>query len=204
MNASRFFAMMFGILVLGAVVLGGCAYSGYNRAVRYDEAVKNGWGDVENQLQRRYDLIPNVVETVKGYAAHEKELFENIAEARTRYFSAGNRDAKVQAANQLESVLSRLLVLKETYPELKANQGFLALQDQLEGSENRLAVARKRYNDAVGTLNTYARGLLGRLFCSWAGVEPAEYFKSDEAAKKAPDVKFTRATIGSQGARRAA
>ncbi len=204
MNASRFFAMMFGILVLGAVVIGGCAYSGYNRAVRYDEAVKSGWGEVENQLQRRYDLVPNVVETVKGYAAHEKELFENIAEARTRYFSADKPGDKVQAADQLEGALSRLLFLQEKYPDLKANQGFLALQDQLEGTESRIAVARKRYNDAVSTLNSYARGLLGRIFCSWAGVQPAEYFKADEGAQKAPEVKFTHATIHSHRARRAA
>lgn len=178
------------VLIGGALLFGGCAISGYNKAVNLNEDVKNKWAQVENQLQRRYDLIPNLVETVKGYAGHEKEVFENIAAARTKYFSAGTRDEKVEAASGVERALSRLLVLREQYPDLKANQNFMSLQAQLEGTENRLSVERKRYNDAVTALNKYTRQFFGRMFTSWAGVEPAEYFKVEEGAKEVPKVKF--------------
>lgn len=179
------------VIVGGALLFGGCAYTGYNKAVGLDEDVKNKWAQVENQLQRRYELIPNLVETVKGYASHEKELFENVANARTKYFSAGTPADKAEAATGVERALSRLLVLRETYPDLKANANFLSFQAQLEGTENRLSVERKRYNDAVTTLNKYSRQLLGRMFTSWAGVGPAEYFEMDEAAKAAPRVDFS-------------
>ncbi len=163
---------------------------GYNKAVQYDEAVKSSWGQVENVLVRRFDLIPNLVETVKGYATHEKELFENIAAAKTQYFQAKGVAEKAQIAGQLEGFLSRLLVLREQFPELKANEGFLKLQDQLEGTENRITVERNRYNDAVRQLNTYARSFFGRFFCSLAGVGKAEYFEASEEQKAAPKVKF--------------
>jgi hypothetical protein len=107
------------------LVVGGCAYSGYNKAIRFDESVKSSWAQVENVLQRRYDLIPNLVETVKGYAEHEKTIFTDIAESRTKYFQAGNQAEKVEAANGVERALSRLLMLKETYPDLKAQANFL-------------------------------------------------------------------------------
>jgi len=178
------------VLVIVALILGGCAYGGYNRAVRLDESVKSSWAQVENVLQRRYDLIPNLVETVKGYAAHEQEIFTAVAESRTKYFQAGSQTEKVEAANGLERALSRLLVLNEKYPELKAQANFLALQDELAGSENRIAVERKRYNDAVRDLNTYCRGFLSRMYCGWAGVKSAEYFETPEAAKQAPKVDF--------------
>jgi LemA protein len=178
------------VILVVAVVLGGCAIRGYNRAVTMSEAVDATWAQVENQLQRRYDLIPNLVETVKGYATHERELFEHIADARTQYFQAGARSDKINAATQLEGFLSRLLVLREQYPELKANESFLKLQDQLEGTENRIAVERKRYNDAVREVNTYRRQLLGRIFCNWAGVEAATYFEAPQAAQTAPAVRF--------------
>ncbi len=164
--------------------------SGYDNVITMDEAVKAQWAQVENQLKRRYDLIPNLVETVKGYAKHEKELFENIANARTKYFQAGSVKGKVRAANQLEGFLSRLLVLRETYPQLKANQSFLKLQDSLEGTENRIAVERKRYNDSVRQLNTYVRTFFGRFFATFAGVSNAEYYEIPEGEKAAPGVKF--------------
>ncbi len=179
-----------GLMCVGALIIGGCAYSGYNKAIRLDESVDSGWAQVENVLQRRFDLIPNLVETVKGYAGHEKEIFTDIANSRTKYFSAGSRDDKVAAANGLERALSRLLVLKEAYPDLKAQAGFLDLQTQLEGTENRIAVERKRYNDAVRELNTYCRGLLGSVFSGWAGVDSAEYFEITEEAKEVPKVDF--------------
>lgn len=164
--------------------------SAYNKAITYDEAVKNAWGQVENQLTRRFDLIPNLVNTVKGYAKHEKELFTHLADARTKYFNAKGPAAKAKAASHLEGFLSRLLVLQERYPDLKANEGFLKLQDQLEGTENRIAVERKRYNDAVKALNIYARGLFSRMACSIAGVGKAEYFEAPEEKKENPKVEF--------------
>jgi LemA protein len=179
-----------GVILLFAFMTFSWFRSGYDRIITMDEGVKAQWAQVENQLKRRYDLIPNLVETVKGYAKHEKELFENIAEARTKYFQAGSVKDKVQAANQLEGFLSRLLVLRETYPELKANQSFLKLQDSLEGTENRIAVERKRYNDAVRQLNTFIRTFFGRFFATFAGVSSAEYYELPEGEGETPKIKF--------------
>ena len=145
---------------------------------------------MDTVLVRRFDLIPNLIETVKGYASHEKELFENIANAKTQYFAAQGVAGKAQAANQLEGMLSKLMLLREAFPELKANQGFLKLQDQLEGTENRIAVARKRYNDSVRKVNTYKRSFFGRMFCNMAGVEQGEYFKATEEQTTVPKVSF--------------
>ena len=162
----------------------------YNNVVKMDEEINAQWAQVENQLKRRYDLIPNLIETVKGYAKHEKELFENIAEARTKYFQAKDVKGKIAASNQLEGVLSRLLLLREAYPELKANESFLKLQDSLEGTENRIAVERKRYNDAVKVLNTYRRTVFGRFIAAIAGVSAGEYYEIPEGEAETPKVKF--------------
>ncbi len=180
------------LIALAAVLLGGffVVWGGYNKAIRLDEAVKGRWAQVETVLVRRFDLIPNLIETVKGYASHEKELFTHIADARTKYFQAGSIAGKAKAAGQLQGFLSRLLLLREQYPQLKANQNFLKLQDQLEGTENRIAVERKRYNEAVRAVNTYARSFFGRSFCGMAGVEKAEYFEATEQQKAPPKVKF--------------
>jgi LemA protein len=183
------------LIILGVILLVGFigfrwVISGYNRVIVMDENVKGKWAQVENQLKRRYDLIPNLVETVKGYAKHEKELFENIAEARTKYFQAKDVKGKIEGANRLEGVLSRLLLLRETYPELKANQSFLKLQDSLEGTENRIAVERKRYNEAVQFLNTFIRTFFGRFFAVMAGISNAEYYEIPDAEKETPKVKF--------------
>lgn len=177
------------ILVVGFMLLG-TIISGYNRVITMDENIKGKWAQVENQLKRRYDLIPNLVETVKGYAAHEKELFENIAQARTLYFQAKDVKGKINASNQLEGVLSRLLLLQERYPVLKANESFLKLQDSLEGTENRISVERKRYNESVQILNTYIRTFMGRFYAMVAGVQSAEYYKVPEAEQAVPTVKF--------------
>jgi len=176
--------LLFAILVIGRII------GGYNTVIDMDENVKGKWAQVENQLKRRYDLIPNLIETVKGYAKHEKELFENIAEARTKYFQAKTVKDKVESANRLEGVLSRLLFLQERYPVLKANQSFLKLQDSLEGTENRISVERKRYNDAVQGLNTYIRTFLGRFFATLASVSKAEYYEIPESEKAVPKVAF--------------
>jgi LemA protein len=178
------------VLVVLLLTIFFAVWGGYNKAVRFDEAVQARWAQVETVLVRRFDLIPNLVETVKGYATHEKELFENIAEARTKYFQSPSIAQKAQSASQLQGFLSRLLVLREQYPELKANQNFLKLQDQLEGTENRIAVERKRYNEAVRAVNTYARSFFGRSFCSMVGVEKAEYFEAAEEQKVTPKVNF--------------
>ena len=162
----------------------------YNKVIAMDENVKASWAQVENQLKRRYDLIPNLMETVKGYAKHEKEIFENIAEARTKYFQAKDIKEKVQASNQLEGVLSRLLMLKETYPQLKANESFLKLLDSLEGTENRIAVERKRYNESVQMVNTYRRTFMGKFIAALAGVSAAQYYDIPEAQAEVPKVKF--------------
>jgi LemA protein len=179
-----------GIVVLVGVMAIGNIISGYNRVITMDENVKGKWAQVENQLKRRYDLIPNLVETVKGYASHEKEIFENIAQARTQYFQAKDVKGKINASNQLEGVLSRLLLLQERYPVLKANESFLKLQDSLEGTENRIAVERKRYNDSVQILNTYIRTFLGRFYATIAGVSSATYYQVPETEKAVPKVKF--------------
>jgi LemA protein len=163
---------------------------GYNRVVAMDENVKGSWAEVENQLKRRYDLIPNLIETVKGYASHEKDLFQYIADARTKYFSAKTVKDKITSSNQLEGALSRLLLLREQYPQLKANESFLKLQDSLEGTENRIAVARKRYNDAVQLLNTFIRTFFGRFIAGFAGVTDAEYFEVPETEQVVPQVRF--------------
>ncbi len=183
------------LIVLGIILLLGFitfnwVRTGYDNVIAMDENITGKWAQVENQLKRRYDLIPNLIETVKGYASHEKELFEHIADARTQYFQAKDVKGKIQASNQLEGVLSRLLLLREAYPDLKANQSFLKLQDSLEGTENRIAVERKRYNEAVQLLNTYIRTFFGRFFASLVGVTAAEYYEIPETEKEVPKVEF--------------
>ncbi len=182
--------IIIGILLLVSFSTFRWVINGYNNVIAMDENVKGKWAQVENQLKRRYDLIPNLIETVKGYAAHEEELFKHIADARTKYFQANSVKEKIQASNQLEGVLSRLLLLREAYPNLKANESFLKLQDSLEGTENRIAVERKRYNEAVQSLNTYRRTFFGRFFASLAGVSSAEYYEIPEAEKEVPKVQF--------------
>lgn len=182
------------IVILAGVVFGGMYLRGYNRAVQFDEAATAAWGNVDAELQRRFDLVGNLVETVKGYATQEKEIFTTVAEARTRYFQAnqtGSIEGKIQASNELTGVLSRLLVLQEAYPQLKSNQNFLALQDQLEGTENRIAVARTRYNEAVRQLNTYVRSFWGSIFAGRAGVKTKPPFEAAAGAQAAPKVDFS-------------
>jgi len=183
--------VIIGLVVLLAIFFG-WYISGYNKAVSLEEQSEKAWSDVDSTLQRRFDLIPNLVKTVKGYAEHEKELFENIAKSREKYFQPNaSRAQQIDSSNELSGLLSRLLMLQENYPQLKANQNFLALQDQLEGTENRINVARQRYNKAAETLNSYARSFFGSFFCRRAGVEKAEYFEASKEAKtEVPDVNF--------------
>jgi len=166
--------------------------SGYNKAVNFEQDAEKGWANIDAALQRRLDLVPNLVNTVKGYAEHEKELFENIAKSREKYFQAGdNRAGKIEASNELSGFLSRLLMLQENYPQLKASENFRDLQAQLEGTENRIAVARTRYNEAAKLLNSYTRQFFGSFFCKRAGVEKVDYFEAAEQAKsEVPKVEF--------------
>ncbi len=180
------------LAVLGSgVLVGGCFYRGYNQAVTLDQQVASAWAEVDNQLQRRFELMDNLVETVKGFAGQEKDIFLGIAESRKSYFSAQTPAAKAKAAGGMGSVLSRLLVFRESYPELKSNESFLKLQDSVEGTENRLGQARRRYNEAVTEINTFSRKLLGRIYSSMAGVEKAEYYKMPEDARTVPKVDFS-------------
>lgn len=178
------------IIAFLGIIFGTWYIKEYNKVIALNENVKNAWSQVDTQLKRRYDLIPNLVETVKGYASHEKETFEKLAEARKSYFNAGTIEDKAKAATQVEGFLSRLLMFREAYPELKANESFLKMQDTLEGTENRISVERKRYNDAVRELNTYIKSFYGRFFAARTGIVEANYFEVAEVEKEVPKVKF--------------
>lgn len=162
----------------------------YNSLVTMDENVKGSWAQVENQLQRRYDLIPNLVETVKGYASHEEDLFLQVTEARSKVAGAGSVQDKIDANNSLSSALSRLLVVVENYPDLKANTNFIRLQDELAGTENRIAVERRRYNEAVKAYNIYIRRFPTNMIAGMFGFEMGAFFEVPEEAQEAPQVTF--------------
>lgn len=173
--------------------------SGYNGLVSMDEGVQNKWADVETQYQRRADLIPNLVNTVKGYAAHEKETLESVVKARSEATSVkidpSNMTAEQMAQyqnaqNGVTSALSKLLLVVEKYPDLKANQNFQELQSQLEGTENRIAVARRDYNAVAKDYNTAVRKFPKNILAGMFGFEKKEYFEAQEGSEAAPEVKF--------------
>lgn len=178
------------VLVLLGISLYGFFKGTYNNFVRLDETVKSSWAQVENQLQRRYDLIPNLVETVKGYAKQEKDVLVEVTNARAKVGGAGNVPDKIKANNELSGALSRLLVVVERYPDLKSNQNFLRLQDELAGTENRIAVERKRYNDAVRAYNVAIRSFPANILAGMFNFQGATFFEAPAAAKAAPQVKF--------------
>ena len=182
--------LILGIIVLFGLFIFSSIKGTYNSLVTLDEGVKAAWAQVENQLQRRYDLIPNYVETVKGYAKHEKELFVKVTEARSKVGGAANIPDKIKANNQLSGALSRLMLVVERYPELKANQNFIRLQDELAGTENRIAVERRRYNETVKTLNIKVRSFPTNIMAGIFGFEKATFFEVPEAAKAVPKVEF--------------
>jgi len=175
------------ILILLVVVY---YYSKYNTFVQMNVEIKSSWAQVENQLQRRYDLIPNLVETVKGYAKQEKDVLVEVTNARAKVGGAGNIPDKIAANNQLTGALSRLLLVVEKYPDLKSNQNFLKLQDELAGTENRIAVERMRYNEKVETYNKAIAMVPGSIVAAREGFKEAAFFKVEEVAKAAPKVKF--------------
>lgn len=162
----------------------------YNKLVALDEGVNSAWAQVENQLQRRLDLIPNLVNTVKGYAEHEMDVLTAVTNARSRVGSAQTIPEKIDANRQLTSALGRLLVVVENYPNLKADQNFLALQSQLEGTENRIAVERRRYNETTRTYNTVVRKFPDNIIANMFGFERKSFFEAAEEAKEVPEVKF--------------
>jgi LemA protein len=172
-------------------VLGGWFISIRNNLIGLDEGVHAQWSQVETVLQRRFDLIPNLVNTVKGYAAHEKEVLERVTELRSQWGAAKTVDDKAKVAGELESAISRLLLVSENYPELKADQGFRDLQVQLEGTENRISVERQRYNDALRAYNTKVRQFPGSLVAGFSGLGPnSAYFEAAKEAQTAPTVDF--------------
>ena len=188
------------LLVIGLAVFG--SYVGVkNTLVSKNEAVKAAWSQVDIVLQRRADLIPNLVETVKGYAAQEVTVFGDIAKARSALLSAGSPQEKMAANGQLDGALGRLLVITENYPQLKSNENFLRLQDELAGTENRIAVERKRYNDTLRDYNTYVQQFPNSLFAGFAGFKANEaYFEASPASREVPKVNFSSPTPAPQGA----
>jgi LemA protein len=182
------------IIVLIVAAVGGMYVGRKNQMVTLDEQVKSNWAQVDVVLQRRADLIPNLVETVKGFAAHEEQVFGDIAKARSALIGAKTPQDKIAANGQLDGALSRLLVITENYPQLKSNENFLRLQDELAGTENRIAVERKRYNDSVQAYNTYIGLFPNSLFAQWAGFKRNEaYFQASEGSRVAPKVQFPSA-----------
>lgn len=181
------------VVIIGfiALVFFGQYVSTRNTLVSKNESVKAAWSQVDIVLQRRADLIPNLVETVKGYAQQEQTVFGDIAKARSALLSAGNPQQKIAANNQLDGALGRLLLIVENYPQLKSNENFLRLQDELAGTENRIAVERKRYNDTLQDYNTYVQQFPHNIFAAWSGFKPNEaYFTASEGARQAPKVNF--------------
>ena len=176
-----------------------------NTLVTKNEAVKAAWSQVDIVLQRRADLIPNLVETVKGYAQQEVTVFGDIAKARSALLSAGTPSAKIAANQQLDGALGRLLLIVENYPQLKSNENFLRLQDELAGTENRIAVERKRYNETLQDYNTYIQHFPNNIFAGWAGFKPNEaYFAASEGARVVPKVNFAPPSATPQAAPQAA
>ena len=187
----KIFLIVIGIMVLIGLLVMGIGISVYNGIVTKNETITAKWAQVESQLQRRLDLIPNLVNTVKGYASHEKTVFEDVTKARSAWSGASTVDDKVKAATQMDSAISRLLLVVENYPQLKADQTFLQLMDELSGTENRIAVERMRYNESVRDFNVTVRRFPSNIVAGMFGYKPAtEYFKAEEKAKTVPEVKF--------------
>jgi len=179
-------------LLLIALLSFGKYVSVRNTLVSKNEAVKSAWSQVDVVLQRRADLIPNLVETVKGIAKQEQTVFGDIAKARSALLSAGTPEGKIAANQQLDGALGRLLAIAENYPQLKSNENFMRLQDELAGTENRIAVERKRYNDTLQDYNTYVQQFPNNIFAQWAGFKPnSAYFAATQGSREVPKVNFS-------------
>ena len=181
------------VLIACLIVVGGIAMwyvNTRNSIITLDETINQAFSEIDNQLQRRSDLIPNFVNTVRGYAAHEKEVFNNIAESRSRLAGARTVEEMAAGYNEMQSAMSRLLVIVEQYPDLKANQNFIALQDELAGTENRIAVARQRYNNSVRSFNVRIRTFPGSMIAGNLGFTQRAYFEIADSAREVPVVSF--------------
>jgi LemA protein len=189
------------IVVLIGFVLFGQYVGVRNTLVTKNESVKAAWSQVDIVLQRRADLIPNLVETVKGFAQQEQVVFGDIAKARSALLSAGTPSEKIAANQQLDGALGRLLLVVENYPQLRSNENFLRLQDELAGTENRIAVERKKYNDTLQDYNTYVQQFPNSIFAGWAGFKPNDaYFAASEASRQVPKVNFSPPSAAPQPA----
>ena len=177
------------VVIVLAATLSGCSY---NKFTTQEEAIKAAWAEVQNQLQRRSDLIPNLVETVKGFAAHEEGIFKDIADARSKLLAAKTPEETIQAANQQTSALGRLLAVVENYPNLKANEQFNRLMDELAGTENRLSVARMRYNERIQEYNAATRRFPGNVTAKMFGFKQYPYFEVPPSATAVPKVDFKK------------
>lgn len=182
-------ALQAALVVAVASGLSGCSY---NRFTSKEETVKQQWSEIQNQLQRRNDLIGNLVETVKGYAAQERDIYTQIAESRAKLSGATTPAEQIEAANEQSAALSRLLVIVENYPQLKSNETFQRLMDEIAGTENRIAVARNRYNEAARNYNTLRRSFPSNVTAKVFGFEEYPYFEAPAEAQKAPKVDFSR------------
>jgi LemA protein len=189
MTMTRRTALQIVMLAALSLPVAGCSY---NKFVGQEEAIKSQWAQVENQLQRRNDLIPNLVETVKGYAQHEEGVFKEIADARSQLLAAKSPDEEINAANRQTSALGRLLAISENYPQLKANEQFNRLMDELSGTENRLAVERMRYNEKVQEYDTSRRQFPANLTAKMFGFKEYPYFQAPPDAKQTPKVNFSK------------
>ena len=189
-KGTKVFLIILAIVVVFVLVFYSSIKGTYNKLVTFDEGVKTAWAQVENQLQRRMDLIPNYVETVKGYAKQEREVFIEVTEARAKVAGSTNPSQQIEANTELSAALSRLLVVVERYPDLKSNQNFIRLQDELAGTENRIAVERMRYNEAVKEYNVYIRRFPSVILANMFGFTRAPLFEAPEEAKEPPKVQF--------------
>ncbi len=184
-------AAVVAIVIIVVVICSGVYVSHRNQMVALNEQVKSNWSEVDVNLERRADLIPNLVATVKGYAAQEQTVFRDIAEARSSLLNAQTPKDKIAANGQLDGALGRLLLIVENYPQLRSNESFLRLQDELAGTENRIAVARKRYNDSLQTYNTYIGQFPNNMIAPRAGFQRNDaYFQAAEPARQVPKVAF--------------
>ena len=179
-----------GVVLLMIVSSGACLVSRYNSLIEQEEAIAGRWAQVENVLQRRADLIPNLVSTVRGYADHEREVFTRVAEARSELLAARGPAEAAEANEGLTSALGRLMAISEAYPQLRADGSFQRLQDELAGTENRISVERMRYNEAVQAFNTSIRRFPNSLLAGMFGFDAKEYFEADAAAREVPEVSF--------------
>ncbi len=182
--------VVLGVILVVLLMIGGWLRTTYNSTVVMQEQVNNSWAQVQTVLQRRYDLIPNLVETVRGYASHEERVFTEVTEARAKVGAATTPEQRMQAEGDLSNALARLMVVVEAYPNLKANQNFITLQDQLESTENRISIERQRYNDNVRLYNQYIRQFPQNIIAGMFGFERKPFFEAAGAAQEAPKVEF--------------